>query len=304
MSTRSYLFNCCAKARFIDKPLRPRRAETGRQALTWYYLRISGALMVALVLVHLFLMHYAAAPSTTTSAFVTARWSATGWRAFDGVLLLLALTHGLAGAHGMVRDAVRGPRARAVVDAASIIVGAAFAGLGVAAALSGSPHRLADPPAAYGWVPGVLIGSLVGVATVTYAAIAAVIVVLGWRLARGEPIGRWSYPGQWAFALNRAAGAGILAFLLVHVIDVALFPFAPALYDRTVAAYAMPYLAPMEVGLVAAVLYHALDGLRLMVLEALDRRATALGTPSFVALLVLTATLSLPALAVLLGWRP
>jgi len=208
--------------------------------------------------------------------------------------------------HGMTHDALRSPGARAAVDAGTIALGAAFAGLGVAAVVSGSTlaHRPADPPAAYGWVPGVLIGTLVGAATATYAAVAAIIAVLGWRLARGEPIGRWSYPGQWAFALNRTAGAGILAFLLVHVLDVALFPFAPALYDRTVAAYAMPYLAPMEVGLVAAVLYHALDGMRLMVLEALDRRAPTLGTPSFVVLLVLTATLSLPALAVLLGWRP
>ncbi|HLW48927.1 MAG TPA: hypothetical protein VKW09_14335 [bacterium] len=262
--------------------------------------------MVALVLVHLFLMHYAAVPSATTSGFVAARWAAPGWRVFDGLLLLLALTHGIVGVHGMARDALRGPRVRAAVDAAAATAAVVFLGLGIAAVFAASPAqpRSAGALSVYGWIPGALIGTLIAVATATYLVIAAAAAGLAWRLARGDPIGRWTYAGQWAFALNRAAGAGILAFLLVHVLDVALYPFAPALYDRTVAAYAMPYLVPMEAGLIAAVLYHALDGLRLMTLEALDRRGTALAAPSFVVLLMLTVSLSLPALAMLLGWRP
>jgi len=180
----------------------------------------------------------------------------------------------------------------------------AFLALGTAAVLAGSPpQREAALLSSQTWIPNLLIGGLVALATATYAAAAGAAAALAWRLARHEPIGRWSYSGQWAFALNRTAGAGILGFLLLHVLDVALSPFAPALYDRTVAAYAMPYLAPMEVGLVAAVVYHALDGLRLMALEALDRRAEGAGLPSFVAIVVLTLTLSLPAVAVLLGWR-
>jgi succinate dehydrogenase / fumarate reductase cytochrome b subunit len=262
--------------------------------------------MAALVLMHLFLMHYAAAPSSTTSAFVAGRWRAGGWRAFDGVLLVLALTHGMVGVHGMAREALRGAAARAALDAAAAVAGGGFLVLGISAILAPSPPTLSGtvPAAGYEWIPAALIAALIAVATATYVAVAAIVGVLAWRLRRREPLGRWNYSGQWAFALNRAAGAGILAFLLVHILDVALFPFAPALYNRTVAAYAMPYLVPMEFGLVAAVLYHAFDGLRLIALEALDRRAAALGTSSFVALVVLTMSLSLPALAVLLGWRP
>jgi hypothetical protein len=48
-----------------------------------------------------------------------------------------------------------------------------------------------------------------------------------------------------------------------------------------VVAYATPYLLPMELGLVAAVLYHALDGLRLMVLEALAHGRHVLWTHKF-----------------------
>lgn len=265
--------------------------------------------MVALVLIHLFVVHYASAPSVTTSAFVAARWGprdgAGAWRVFDWTLLLLALTHGVVGVHGMVRDVVRREGARAALDAAAGAAAAGFLALGTAAVLAGSPvHHDAGPLSSQTWIPAALVGGLLAVATATYAGVAAAVAVLIWRITRREPIGRWSYSGQWAFALNRAAGAGILGFLLLHVLDVALFPFAPALYDRTVAAYAMPYLVPMEIGLVAAVVYHALDGLRLMTLEVLDRRGEAAAAPSFVAVVVLTVSLSLPALAVLLGWRP
>lgn len=283
----------------------PAAGRPARQAFAWYYLRISGLLMVALVLIHLFLMHYAAAPSATDSAFVAARWAASGWRAFDGILLLLALTHGVVGVHGMLREVARRPLARAALDLAAGAVTLAFLGLGAATVFAASPlRRGAGPLSGYAWIPGLLTGGLIATATVTYACLAAVAAALAWRLTRREPIGRWNYPGQWAFAINRAAGAGILAFLLVHILDVALFPFAPEIYDRTVTSYALRYLLPMEGGLVAAVVYHALDGLRLMVLEALDRRAEAAGLPSFVAVLVLTVSLSLPAVAILLGWRP
>ena len=259
--------------------------------------------MIALVLVHLFVTHYASVPSATTSTFVNARWAPGGWRAFDGALLLFALTHGIVGVHGMLREVVRRSRARAALDVAAGAVTAAFLALGTATVVAVAPVRAAGPLSAYSWIPSVLTGGLVGIATVTYVGLLLIGAALGLRLVRREPIGRWTYPGQWAFALNRAAGTGILAFLLVHVLDVALFPLAPDLYDRTVAAYAMPYLIPMEAGLVAAVVYHALDGVRLMVLEALDRRGSSMGMPSFVALLVLTVSLSLPALAVLLGWH-
>lgn len=287
--------------------------RTKRAAFTWYYLRVTGLLVVVLVLTHLFITHYASAPSKTTSAFVTARWApaasggtaAAGWRVFDWALLLLALTHGIAGVHGMLREVVRRRGTAAVLDAAAGATAIAFLALGTAAVLAGSPsQRGVGALSSQTWIPGLLIGSLVAVATATYAGAAAAAAVLAWRLVRREPIGRWSYSGQWAFAFNRAAGAGILGFLLLHVLDVALFPWAPALYDRTVAAYAMPYLLPMEAALVAAVVYHALDGLRLMVLEALDRRAERAELPSFLAVLVLTLSLSLPAVAVLLGWRP
>jgi succinate dehydrogenase hydrophobic anchor subunit len=280
-----------------------------RQIFAWYYLRLTGLAMVGLVLVHLYLMHYASAPSQTTSGFVGARWggapaAGAGWRFFDWALLALALTHGVVGVHGMLRDSLRRRWAHAAVDAGAWAVALGFLAAGTSAAGAGPPPGGVGPLSGAAWIPGALVACLAAVATATYAGVAAVLAWFAVHLSRGRPVGRWSYPGQWAFALNRVAGAGVLGFLLLHILDVALVPFAPDLYDRTVAAYAMPYLVPMEAALVAAVLYHALDGLRLIVLEALDRRGEAAVVPSFVALVVTTVALWLPALAVLLGRRP
>jgi len=260
--------------------------------------------MIALVLAHLFIMHYASVPSATTSTFVHARWAAAGWRLFDWALLWLAATHGIAGVHGMLRETIRRPGGRAALDGVAALVTAALLGLGTATIAAPFPSRTPGPLSAFPWIPIVLTGALDVVATATYLGLIWIGATFAVRIARQAPLGRWTYPGQWAFALNRTAGVGVLAFLLVHVLDIALFPLAPDLYDRAVAAYAMPYLIPMEAALVAAVLYHALAGIRLMILEALDRRGAAAAVPSFVALLVLTVSLSLPALAVLLGWRP
>ncbi|HLW58682.1 MAG TPA: hypothetical protein VKV57_02025 [bacterium] len=258
--------------------------------------------MIAFVLGHLFIMHYQHVPSATGAAFVGRRWTVAGWREFDWILLMLALTHGMAGAHGVFRERIRRPPARAAVDGAFAAGILLFSGLGTAAVAVGprAPQSGPGPLSGAVWIPTALIAGLVALATLTYLALAGTAAALAARLLRRTPIGRWNYPGQWAFGLSRVAGLGVLGFLLVHVLDVALVPLAPGLYERTVAGYALPYLIPMEVALVTAVIYHALNGLRLMVLEALDRRTVAAHVPSFVLVVVVTALLVVPSAVILL----
>ena len=261
--------------------------------------------MVAFVLGHLFIMHYRHAPSATGIAFVGRRCPNAGWRLFDELLLVLALTHGAAGAHGMLRERVGRPRARAALDglfAAGTMAFAAIGTIAVAAGASAGPGR--GPLSELTWIPIVLVNGLVALATATYLALlAAAATFLAYILSR-RPLGWWGYPGQLAFALNRATGLGILGFLLVHILDVALVPAAPDLYQRTVAGYVLPYLVPMEILLVTAVIYHTLNGLRLIALEALDRRAIGMHAPSFLAVIVVTVLLALPSVMVLLQARP
>ncbi|WP_167344266.1 succinate dehydrogenase, cytochrome b556 subunit [Mycolicibacter heraklionensis] len=74
-------------------------------------------------------------------------------------------------------------------------------------------------------------------------------------------------PGMWAFALHRITGATIFFFLFVHVLDTALVRVSPQAYTEVIATYKTPLVGLMELGLVAAVLFHGLNGVRLILID-------------------------------------
>lgn len=73
--------------------------------------------------------------------------------------------------------------------------------------------------------------------------------------------------GMWAWILHRATGVGILLFLLIHIVDTALILLGPETYNHMISLYKQPFFRPMEVGLLAAILYHSLNGIRISVLD-------------------------------------
>jgi succinate dehydrogenase / fumarate reductase, cytochrome b subunit len=73
--------------------------------------------------------------------------------------------------------------------------------------------------------------------------------------------------GQWSWIAHRVTGVGILLFLFAHIVDTALVGWGPDAYNRVVAVYHHPIVQIMELGLVGAVIYHALNGLRIMVID-------------------------------------
>jgi succinate dehydrogenase / fumarate reductase cytochrome b subunit len=74
-------------------------------------------------------------------------------------------------------------------------------------------------------------------------------------------------PGMWSWVLHRITGATIFFFLLVHVLDTALVRVSPESYNEVINTYKTPIVGLMEVGLVAAVLYHALNGIRIILID-------------------------------------
>jgi succinate dehydrogenase / fumarate reductase cytochrome b subunit len=74
-------------------------------------------------------------------------------------------------------------------------------------------------------------------------------------------------PGMWSWVLHRITGATIFFFLFVHVVDTALVRVSPDAYNEIVGTYKTPIVGLMEVGLVAAVLYHALNGIRVILID-------------------------------------
>jgi succinate dehydrogenase / fumarate reductase cytochrome b subunit len=77
--------------------------------------------------------------------------------------------------------------------------------------------------------------------------------------------------GQWAYFLHRLTGIGILLFLLVHIVDTFIVRVDPDMYTRLVRdVYAAAWFKPFEVALAAAVLYHALNGVRIILVDFWD----------------------------------
>ena len=73
--------------------------------------------------------------------------------------------------------------------------------------------------------------------------------------------------GQLSWALHRLTGIGVLIFLCLHILDTFLIMLGPEHYNAIIAWYRLPLFRIGEVGLVAAVLFHALNGVRIIALD-------------------------------------
>jgi succinate dehydrogenase / fumarate reductase, cytochrome b subunit len=73
--------------------------------------------------------------------------------------------------------------------------------------------------------------------------------------------------GQWSWLLHRLTGLGVLLFLLVHIVDTALIGWGPDVYNAAMSLYRIPVFRVGEVILAGAVLYHALNGIRICIID-------------------------------------
>jgi len=73
--------------------------------------------------------------------------------------------------------------------------------------------------------------------------------------------------GMWSWVLHRITGVAIFFFLLVHVLDTALVRVSPEAYNVVIATYQTPLIGVAELGLVAAILYHGFNGIRIALID-------------------------------------
>ena len=73
--------------------------------------------------------------------------------------------------------------------------------------------------------------------------------------------------GMWSWVGHRITGVLIFVFLLVHVLDTALVRVSPEAYNTVIETYKNPLVGVGEAGLVAAVLFHAFNGIRIMLVD-------------------------------------
>jgi succinate dehydrogenase / fumarate reductase cytochrome b subunit len=96
--------------------------------------------------------------------------------------------------------------------------------------------------------------------------------------------------GQRSWLVHRITGLGVLAFLLIHIVDTFFVVAYPALYDHTVAIYGGVisglgsidgYYWPLrwafrlsELGLIACVLFHSVNGVRVVLVDFWPKAAS------------------------------
>jgi len=86
---------------------RPRPAG-GFELWAWLFMRISGLVLLFLVVGHVLIMHLPGeGVGRIDFGFVAARWRSPFWRSWDWAMLTLALLHGVNGLRVVVQDYVR-----------------------------------------------------------------------------------------------------------------------------------------------------------------------------------------------------
>ncbi|MDM4763643.1 succinate dehydrogenase, cytochrome b556 subunit [Galbitalea sp. SE-J8] len=73
--------------------------------------------------------------------------------------------------------------------------------------------------------------------------------------------------GMWSWVLHRITGVAIFFFLLVHILDTSLVRISPGAYNAVIGTYKTPIMGLGEAALVAAIGFHALNGLRIILVD-------------------------------------
>jgi len=121
--------------------------------------------------------------------------------------------------------------------------------------------------------------------TGTFAAVTwfAVVVVRGaarsdggahpsWALVRrlGRSPDERAELNRWAFYLHRLTGMAIFGFLCLHIVDVSAYTVSPSTYDDLHELYGTAPMRLFESSLLFAILFHTLNGLRILAVDVGD----------------------------------
>ncbi len=87
-------------------------------------------------------------------------------------------------------------------------------------------------------------------------------------MERGKPGVRtpWSV-GTFAFLFNRIAGTALALYLIVHIVVISTARRNPDGFDSLMKKLHSPFWLAMEIILTAAVIFHAVNGVRLILID-------------------------------------
>ncbi|MBE3559672.1 MAG: succinate dehydrogenase, cytochrome b556 subunit [Ktedonobacteraceae bacterium] len=73
--------------------------------------------------------------------------------------------------------------------------------------------------------------------------------------------------GMWSWLFHRVTGLALLLFLLIHIVDISLLSFGPPIYNAGIAFFDSIIARLLSLALIAAALYHALNGVRIILID-------------------------------------
>lgn len=94
-----------------------RRVELERnfERYAWLFMRLSGVAMLILAVGHMVIQHVLNSSTNLTLQFVAVQWSSWGWKAYDILLLWMAIPHGVRGLFNILSDYVHNPGLRRIL---------------------------------------------------------------------------------------------------------------------------------------------------------------------------------------------
>ncbi len=109
---------------------RARPRSSNFELWSWLFMRVSGIVLLVLVLAHFAIMHVFTPIKDVNFAFVAARFSTPGWRIYDLVVLVLGLLHGMNGVRVVSDDLFHSRGWRVVITSLIYLVAFTFLAIG------------------------------------------------------------------------------------------------------------------------------------------------------------------------------
>jgi succinate dehydrogenase / fumarate reductase, cytochrome b subunit len=73
--------------------------------------------------------------------------------------------------------------------------------------------------------------------------------------------------GHWSWVLHRVTGLGLVLFMILHIFGMGMIAFNPPLHDAMIELYKTPLFSIGELALAFSLVFHAINGTRIAILE-------------------------------------
>lgn len=101
------------------------------------------------------------------------------------------------------------------------------------------------------------------------------------RVTGGRVIRHYTWhTGTWAWVLNRLAGLGLVFYLVLHIFVIHFVRQGPESFDALMNFMTSPVFKFLEWGLFGIILYHSLNGIRVVMIDLgwlVDLKAQKIG---------------------------